>query len=466
MDAVKAALVAAYAADVDRVFAAAGDVFGPDGPAGRALEALEPLAQEAGASASAGLLGAVVALAAGGEAPGAACPGCGRPARMVAVRAKTVATLAGRVSYERRYFYCGACGAGSAPFDAVLGVEGKMSAGMAKAAAMAGAEMPYARAAKLIEVFAGRPVVCASTVNRAAIAQGRKAQAAIDAEAAAARAADYAPDLADPPPDKVYIVMDGTGAPMLPREVNPDSGKAPDGRAKNREVKVGVVFTQSGLGPDGGPVQDPGSQSYVATFDGCDAFAARLRDEARRRGAGLIRQPVVIGDGAAWIKTIADRDYPAATRIIDWFHAAEHVHDLGKLLEDRLDDRPEWVKARLDELYDGDTAAIAAAVETLKLDQTAPHLAKPADREANYFTSNHAAMQYRHFEEDLQLFIGSGSVESACGSVVACRAKRPGMHWTIAGLAPVLALRVLNQSHRLGLVWLSDQHPDTYRQAA
>jgi hypothetical protein len=75
-------------------------------------------------------------------------------------------------------------------------------------------------------------------------------------------------------------------------------------------------------------------------------------------------------------------------------------------------------------------------------------------------------MQYRHFEEDLQLFIGSGRVESACGSVVACRAKRPGMHWTIAGLAPVLALRVLNQTHRLGLVWLSDQHPDTYRQAA
>jgi hypothetical protein len=341
-----------------------------------------------------------------------------------------------------------------------------MSAGMAKAAALAGAEMPYARAAKLIEVFTGRPVISASTINRAAITQGRKAQAAIDARARAARAAGFDPGLPDPPPDKVYLVMDGTGAPMLPGEVNPQSGKAPDGRAKTREVKIGVVFTSSGPGPGGKPAPDPGSQSYVATFEGCDQFAARLRDEAHRRGAERIRQPVVLGDGAKWIKTIADRDYPAATRIVDWFHAAEHVHDLGKLLEEVLEDKTGWVQARLDELYRGDTPAIAAQVEALELGETAPHLVKPAAREVNYFTSNHPAMQYRHFAEDLHLFIGSGSVESACASIVACRAKRPGMHWTTAGLAPILALRVINQSDRLGLVWLSDQHPDTHHLAA
>jgi hypothetical protein len=268
------------------------------------------------------------------------------------------------------------------------------------------------------------------------------------------------------PPDKIYIVMDGTGAPMLPREVNPDSGKSPDGRAKTREVKLGVVFTQSGSGPVGEPVQDPGSQSYLATFASCDEFARQLRAEAKRRGIDQCRQPVVIGDGAKWIKAIADRDYPQATRIVDWFHAAEHVHDLGRLLEDVVGDRQEWVEARLGELYQGDTAAIAWAVGALNLADAAPSLVKPAAREANYFTSNHAAMQYRHFEEDMGLFTGSGAVESACGVIVGQRAKRAGMHWTIAGLAPILALRVIDKSDRLGLVWLSDQHPDTLKLAA
>jgi hypothetical protein len=257
VEGLKRDLVEAYAADVDRVFAAAGEAFGSGGPLGRALEVLEPLAQLAGAAASAGLLGAVVGVAAGGEPAGAACPGCGAAARVVAVRPKTVATLSGEVSYGRRYFHCAGCGGGFAPFDAALGVEGKMSAGMSKAAALAGAEMPYARAAKLIEVFAGRPVVSASTVNRAAVAQGRKAQAAIDAEARCAKAAGFDPGLPDPPPDKVYLLMDGTGAPMLPSEVNPDSGKAPDGRAKTREVKIGVVFTSPGAARTGNPPRTP-----------------------------------------------------------------------------------------------------------------------------------------------------------------------------------------------------------------
>jgi hypothetical protein len=40
------------------------------------------------------------------------------------------------------------------------------------------------------------------------------------------------------------------------------------------------------------------------------------------------------------------------------------------------------------------------------------------------------------------------------------------MHWTIDGLAPILALRVVDKSDRLGLVWLPDQHPDTVDLAA
>ena len=48
---------------------------------------------------------------------------------------------------------------------------------------------------------------------------------------------------------------------------------------------------------------------------------------------------------------------------------------------------------------------------------------------------------------------GSGAVESACNTIVAQRAKQAGMHWTIKGLDPILALRVLHQSSRIEQIW-------------
>ena len=46
---------------------------------------------------------------------------------------------------------------------------------------------------------------------------------------------------------------------------------------------------------------DPGSSSYVATFDGKDALAGLAEAEYLRRGADHFRQVVALGDGAAWI---------------------------------------------------------------------------------------------------------------------------------------------------------------------
>ena len=50
-------------------------------------------------------------------------------------------------------------------------------------------------------------------------------------------------------------------------------------------------------------------------------------------------------------------------------------------------------------------------------------------------------------------YIGSGPVEAACNTIGKQRAKRAGMHWTITGLDPVLALRTLQQSNREHILW-------------
>jgi hypothetical protein len=39
--------------------------------------------------------------------------------------------------------------------------------------------------------------------------------------------------------------------------------------------------------------------------------------EARRRGAGHIRQLTILGDGAPWIWNLATAHFPEATQIVD-----------------------------------------------------------------------------------------------------------------------------------------------------
>jgi hypothetical protein len=160
----------------------------------------------------------------------------------------------------------------------------------------------------------------------------------------------------------------------------------------------------------------------------------------------------VLGDGAKWIWGIANQQLPAATQIVDYYHAREHLSALVKLLTPVLTGPAGFEKNLVDALDLGDTEMIAAAVNNLDLPNTAPDLAKPAMVEVGYFTTNHHRMQYADYLA-AGYFIGSGPVESACNTIVKQRAKRAGMHWTIQGLDPILAIRTLHQSGRDHELW-------------
>ena len=75
-----------------------------------------------------------------------------------------------------------------------------------------------------------------------------------------------------PVPDKLYGVIDGTGVPMTAKETAGRAGKGEDGRARTREVKLAVLFTQDKLDKDGYPVRDRDSASVIATFEPAAAF--------------------------------------------------------------------------------------------------------------------------------------------------------------------------------------------------
>lgn len=428
------------------------------------LEAIERAAQQSAAGIGLAVMAGVIDWASQRSGAHAQCPrDAGHVTRLVDRRSKTVRTLLGALEIRRNYHHCRTCRqegapAGFAPLDDRLGVAGtSLSPGLARASALAGAEMPYAKGFELITTVTGLDLASISTLARTTRHHGIRARMLIDAEHEQALTTPRAvPAAWAGGPDLCYLVLDGTGAPMLPSETQGRAGKD-GGRAGTREVKIGCFFTQTGLDPaTSEPVQDPNSVSYISTFTAADSFAVQVKAEYLRRGFDQIRQPVVLGDGAKWIWNIADDRFPHATQIVDYYHAREHLADLTKLLTPLLDDPTGWETQLIDHLDLGDTTAIADAVTTLNLTIQAPDLARPAATEVGYFTGNHHRMQYADFKAN-GYYIGSGPVESACNTIVKQRAKRAGMHWTIPGLDPVLALRTLHQSHRDHILWPTPQ---------
>jgi hypothetical protein len=419
------------------------------GQEGAGLGVLEQAMRVALTAAGARLLEAVLAGGTGYRGPRAGC-GCGWPADYAGGRAKTISTVLGPVTLSRAWYHCGQCHHGFAPRDQQLGVAGTpLSPGLAEMIARAGAEVPFATAAGLLASLAGISI-SARTVQRSAEASGAAARKAAAAEAAAIRERRIRPlPPPEPVPDMLYVEVDGTGVPVRASETEGRQGQDGDARAGTREVKLARLFTVSGLDADGKPVMDPGSSTYVATFDGKDALAGLVEAEYLRRGGEHFRQVVALGDGAAWIWTMAGALYPHATHIVDVYHAREHLHDLAAHLAFITPDPPQWLADRLGDLDAGNIEAIITAARQYPLEGIK---AEDLDKKLHYFEHNIHRMRYARFKS-LGMFTGSGAIEAACKQIVALRAKQSGMHWTVEGAADIIALRCQHASGRWDELW-------------
>jgi hypothetical protein len=364
--------------------------------------------------------------------------GNGHEAELGSVRPKVIDTVLGPVTLRRAWYHCGRCRHGLAPRDAELGVTGmSMSPGLAAMNDLAAAAGPFAGAARMIEELAGIRLTV-KRVERAAEASGTAAAVLVRDRARLISTRTIVPLPPSPLPDKLYAVIDGTGVPMTGKETAGRQGKGEDGRARTREVKLAVFFTQDELDEDGYPVRDRDSASIITTFGPAAEFGKLVRAEGIRRGAGHIRQFTILGDGAPWIWGIASEKFPEATQIVDLYHAREHIHSLTRSAEFMLGDRrDEWLAKRLEDLDYGDIGGIERAVREfpflgVKKDEV--------DRELGYFLANAPRMRY-HWFRDRGLFVGSGVVEASCKNLIGARLKRSGMHWALPGADAIITLR-------------------------
>jgi hypothetical protein len=395
------------------------------------------------------MLGRLLSADPGHRGPRLPC-GQGHAAEFTDYRDKTFDTVLGPVTVHRAWYHCAECKHGFAPRDAELGVAGtSLSPGLTAMNDTAAATGPFAKAAGLLEDLAGVSLTV-KRVERAAEDSGAAQAAAVRERSSLIAGRKLIPLPPSPCPDMLYGAIDGTGVTMTARETAGREGKGEDGRARTREIKLAVFFTQDDIDQDGYPVRDRDSASYIATFEPASVFGDMVKAEGIRRGADHVRQLTILGDGAAWIWNIATSKFPEATQIVDLFHAREHLNDLARQLEFMLGDRKdEWLAARLEDLDYGYIDGIVAATRQyplagIKKDEIGTAL--------GYFENNAHRMRYKWFRSR-GLFVGSGVVESGCKAVIGQRLKLSGMRWTVTGADAIATLRCQQASRPEDRIW-------------
>ena len=380
--------------------------------------------------------------------PTAPCT-CGTSARYAGRRPKTFTSALGPLTLERAYYHCDPCAAGFCPRDRALGLEGSsLSPGVLRMVGLVGALVSFEEGHELLHALGGVDVPT-KHVERAAEALGREV-------AEDERHVVEPPAPSEPVAPTLYLGLDGTGVPMRKEALAGRAGKQDDGTAKTREVKLCTVWSAEARDEERTPVRDEGSVSYSAAIESAaqrdtDAqpseFAARVQREAGRRGFERAARRVVLGDGAAWIWNLATEHFPDAVQIVDLFHAKQHLSDVGKAVYGPTTDLARaWRRERHEEL---DAGNLAALLRALRIHAAANDEARKC---VEYVERNRARMRYPEFKA-AGLCTSTGVVEAGCKVAIGTRCKRAGMHWTVAGVDAIIALRCYKLSGRFEDFW-------------
>jgi len=210
------------------------------------------------------------------------CP-CGQSASYHQLRTKPVLTAVGWAEVSRPYYGCPTCHAGQFPADRELDIENtELSPGVRRMQALVGQAAPFEQGREQLKVLGGLAVT-AKSVERTAESLGADLAQRERKESLQALQLPL-PAVAGEPIPMLYVQMDGTGIPVVKKEILGRSGKIPGQPAHTREVKLGCVFTQTTWDREGYPIRAPDSTTYTGAIETAEEFGRRLFREAWARG--------------------------------------------------------------------------------------------------------------------------------------------------------------------------------------
>lgn len=261
------------------------------------------------------------------------------------------------------------------------------------------------------------------------------------------------------PPNAVPLLVIGMdGGRYQGREKDPDTG--------SRWGEEKVLTVSSYLPGDGKEPEEGGRRpqklvtTHMATAQSVKQFGPLARVEAERRGLRQAEEVIALGDGGNWIDPLLMLYFHVLARIIDWFHAVEHLWDCAKAVHGAgTPQAAQWAERLEALLWDGQVQRVIAelSAEAQKLGpplagDTAANPRKVLANNVAYFTEHEKHMNYPEYRR-CGWPIGSGETEAAVKQFNK-RIKGTEQFWSTEGIETILALRAL---------WLSqDDRWDSY----
>jgi hypothetical protein len=218
---------------------------------------------------------------------------------------------------------------------------------------------------------------------------------------------------------------------------------------------VGKVFNPRAEPTEASPKPHPPAARYQAGLMGLEELGARLRRQAAQVGMDRAEQWVALTDGGNGLDDFMDVHFPRAVRVLDFYHAAEHLAGLAKAFCGGDAAAAEALTGPWShQMKHEGGAAILATLEALDLKGRPAAVLEAHRLVTGYIRNNLHRMDYpRYREEGWQ--IGSGHIEAACKTVVNQRLKRSGMRWGGDGADAVCHLRALYEGEpgQWGAFW-------------
>jgi hypothetical protein len=367
------------------------------------------------------------------------CPNCRDVASFKEHRDKCFITLLGEVGVEvRPYYHCSYCHTGHFPGDAALGLTGRrMSLGAEEVVTLGGTLTGFdAVATKILPKMAGIRL-SESTVERTTEVNGERLGQLWKQGHVLGPARDWDWNRDASGQRVAYVSVDATGVGQ----------QGPGGaKAEGKMVDVGMVFNPAEFDPKSPQDAQPIEQArYLAGLIDLDTLGSQLRRQAGQVGMDRADQWIGLSDGGNGLDEFFTVNFPRATLILDFYHAAEHLDDLAKAWSDEtataaslLDDWRHQMKAE-------GGAAVLRTLEVLDGSGRSPEALEQYRLVTQYVRKNAYRMDYPTYQAQ-GWQIGSGSMESGCKTVICQRLCNGGMRWGVDGTDSVSHLRALFQS--------------------
>jgi hypothetical protein len=284
-----------------------------------------------------------------------------------------------------------------------------------------------------------------------------------------------------PPEDTMgellVVSFDGKGVPMIKAEAVKLKAKLGTGekRQKKKEALVGVSYTVDAK------LRAPEALAELLV-DPEAARARRQREDTRddaprarqvRRLASLVRTKqevmeciradaerrdpqhhkplVVLLDGALGLWRLAIKlfkPWRRVTFVLDIMHVVSYLWTAANaLFREGSQQGKRWVQQKLTEILRGRVGYVIGGLrQILTKRQRRKSVRETLAKVVTFFRNHRRWMQYDVYLA-AGLPVGTGVVESACGSVVKHRMEGEGKRWSLKGAEAILALRSLKKSH-------------------